>query len=445
MKPLYFLASTILLLTVDATPFGLYSHSPIIYKRSSHIKPSKEINGNFLHVTDIHLDSYYLPGSDPAKLCHRKSTDPSNNVAGIFGTPGSQCDSPSNLTTTSFDFMRESLQDIDFIVYTGDTARHDRDPDLLRTIDDVMTAHRITSLLFTQTYNLSKTLFIPTIGNNDVFAKDNVGPDNTIFQQLGILWSGLNLNLTDDFTTGGYFVQDIIPGKLQAISVNTIFFFTPNLEVGECKIKGSAGYLQIFWMQRVLRDARKNGYNVYIVGHVPPTDNSGAILYKSTCYEMYIDLLGSYGDVIVAQFYGHTNGTLSMIVEGPDSKFSLVTATNDTSKLTSTEMIKRKVVGTIFNAPSIIPVYNPSIRVYNYTIKSINHRTGTILDWTQYYADVSSEMNGPIKYAVEYIASKLFEVDSFDFSATSRVFTMLAKKKNIMEDYIRYMFVNSKK
>ncbi|KAL0097740.1 Metallo-dependent phosphatase-like protein [Phycomyces blakesleeanus] len=423
MKLAYIFTSIAAFLTVEAIPFGLYSYSPSIYKIKPRTEPSKAVNGNFLHVTDIHLDSYYLPGSDPATLCHRNGTDSTNNVAGIFGTPGSQCDSPATLIVDSFGFMKKELQNVDFILYTGDTARHDRDPDLLRTIED-----------------------IPTIGNNDVFKKDNVGPDNTIFQQLQVIWSGLNLNLTNDFLTGGYFVQDIIPEKLQAISVNTIFFFEPNLEIEECKVEGSPGYLHISWIQRVLRDARKSERSIYIVGHVPPKDNTGNILYKSTCYDMYINLLGSYSDVIVGQFYGHTNSdALSVIVEDDNSDFSLISATNDKSQLRSTEMVKRKVVGVLFNAPSIIPVYNPAIRVFSYTIKSANHRTGTILDWIQYYADISSKANEPIKYVVEYVASELFGVSSFDVSTTSRVFTKLAKKKNIMEDYIRYMFVSSQK
>ncbi|OAD79585.1 hypothetical protein PHYBLDRAFT_162642 [Phycomyces blakesleeanus NRRL 1555(-)] len=409
MKLAYIFTSIAAFLTVEAIPFGLYSYSPSIYKIKPRTEPSKAVNGNFLHVTDIHLDSYYLPGSDPATLCHRNGTDSTNNVAGIFGTPGSQCDSPATLIVDSFGFMKKELQNVDFILYTGDTARHDRDPDLLRTIEDVMTAHRVTALFFSQTYNLTKTRFIPTIGNNDVFKKDNVGPDNTIFQQLQVIWSGLNLNLTNDFLTGGYFVQDIIPEKLQAISVNTIFFFEPNLEIEECKVEGSPGYLHISWIQRVLRDARKSERSIYIVGHVPPKDNTGNILYKSTCYDMYINLLGSYSDVIVGQFYGHTNSdALSVIVEDDNSDFSLISATNDKSQLRSTEMVKRKVVGVLFNAPSIIPVYNPAIRVFSYTIKSANHRTGTILDWIQYYADISSKANEPIKYVVEYVASELF-------------------------------------
>jgi hypothetical protein len=38
--------------------------------------------------------------------------------------------------------MKETMQDIDFILYTGDTARHDRDKDMKRTESDVLEGHK---------------------------------------------------------------------------------------------------------------------------------------------------------------------------------------------------------------------------------------------------------------------------------------------------------------
>jgi hypothetical protein len=55
----------------------------------------------------------------------------------------------------SFKFMKESLQDIDFIIYTGDTARHDRDDKIGRSKSDVLDDHKTVVNYFKKTYDVS--------------------------------------------------------------------------------------------------------------------------------------------------------------------------------------------------------------------------------------------------------------------------------------------------
>jgi hypothetical protein len=109
------------------------------------LKRGSSLTGKFLHITgnyfttlkyihyylhraffvfaDIHIDPNYLEGADPNSYCHKHGKKRSKQ-AGKYGALGTQCDSPVPLVKATFDFLKKEIQDIDFIIYTGDTARH---------------------------------------------------------------------------------------------------------------------------------------------------------------------------------------------------------------------------------------------------------------------------------------------------------------------------------
>ncbi|KAJ3278668.1 Endopolyphosphatase, partial [Blyttiomyces sp. JEL0837] len=148
--------------------------------------------GKFIHITDIHIDSDYLNGSDPAQLCHRKNdTDATKNTAGMFGALGSQCDTPFPLLDASFNFMKtnDATKDVDFIIHTGDTARHDRDTLRVRTEAMVISDLQTVTAYFNKTFDLSRTRVFPTIGNNDPFGHNDEAPGpSTLLTNLTSIW-----------------------------------------------------------------------------------------------------------------------------------------------------------------------------------------------------------------------------------------------------------------
>ena len=105
------------------------------------LKRGNGLSGKFLHVTgmsdliqgkhtwysclllDIHLDPYYKEGADPKKYCHSHGKKRSKE-AGKYGALGTDCDSPQALVDATFKFLKNQINDIDFIIYTGDTVRH---------------------------------------------------------------------------------------------------------------------------------------------------------------------------------------------------------------------------------------------------------------------------------------------------------------------------------
>lgn len=129
----------------------------------------------------------------------------------------------------------------------------------------------------------------------------------TILEDLSELWKPLNLNLTSDFSNGGYFVQNIASGPM-IINLNSMYFFTDNTEVSDCDVAGSAGAEELTWLEGQLQEAQHSNKKAYLMSHVPPVDKSDT-LYKSQCYAKYVNLLGEYSGVIAAHLTGHTNGT----------------------------------------------------------------------------------------------------------------------------------------
>jgi len=79
----------------------------------------------------------------------------------------------------------------------------------------------------------------------------------------------------------------------------------------------------------VLKNAEKLNEVVYVLGHIPPGDNS----YLSECTKRYDAIVDRFSHIIKGQFYGHTH--------------------NDEFRTVSEYFDKTKVSGIIFTAPSL--------------------------------------------------------------------------------------------
>lgn len=165
---------------------------------------------------------------------------------------------------------------------------------------------------FNATFNLQTTKLFPTIGNLDTPIHDEIdlaSNDNTsdeMFTQLKGLWDPIGLNLTEQFSNGGMYVHTI-PGGPVIVSINSMYFFTKNPRVPDCNQPGSAGAMQLIWLETQLAAATADGRSVYIITHVPPVKNTTP-LYKAQCYVAYVNLLAKYSNTIAAHLTGHTNG-----------------------------------------------------------------------------------------------------------------------------------------
>ncbi|KAJ1979638.1 Endopolyphosphatase [Dimargaris verticillata] len=366
--------------------------------------------GQFLHITDIHVDANYQAGATIDSYCHRppKKSQRSKEIslAGHFGSPGTDCDSPVRLVDITFRWLsRYITKDIDFIVFTGDSSRHERDDRLPRKVDELILLNRYIASQFMSLVDPAITPVIHVIGNNDVEPHNILEPGpNPMLLGLYEAWKDfIPQDQHQLFLTMGYY-RYILPSdsRLSVLALNTQWFYKSNDAVGACRKSHHPGAQQLVWMAHHLDKARARGHHVYIAGHVAPEQND----YFSSCYKRYAQLVTEYADVIQGQFFGHNNKDhFYFLAEDSDSRrtrqYPTATADNDrvdsqrslafdshatssSSELSvarSRQSLMKELVrhykevwrarnttqfSVINVAPSIIPTYNPAFRVYHY-------------------------------------------------------------------------------
>ncbi|KAH8697378.1 Metallo-dependent phosphatase-like protein, partial [Talaromyces proteolyticus] len=288
---------------------------------------SRSLTGRFLHITDLHLDRFYKPGTstDENEACHHGEGD-----AGSFGSAGTDCDSPESLINETFAWIDKNLKDdIDFVVWTGDSARHDNDERIPRTENQVEEFNAVVVKKFEDVFRSGRnddpsgTLaipIVPNIGNNDVMPHNifEKGP-NRWTEILSKLWKPfIPEEQRHTFLQGGWFETEVIPNKLSVFSLNTLYFFDSNNAVDGCAQKSEPGYQQMEWLRVQLQLLRERGMKAILMGHVPPARSGDKQAWDETCWQKYTLWLRKYRDVVVVGLYGHMNIDHFMLQDSED-------------------------------------------------------------------------------------------------------------------------------
>ncbi|KIY49244.1 endopolyphosphatase [Fistulina hepatica ATCC 64428] len=327
-------------------------------------KQSPELKGRFLHITDMHPDPYYQPGTSVARACHRKKPKKKKNQSAYYGTPYEGCDSPFSLTNVTIDFLGTSWSsDIDFVIWTGDNARHDNDRKLPRTTAEIYGLNRAMVAAMEEAF-LSKGIpVIPSIGNNDVWRP------NSITLEYSSIWKKfIPFQYLQVFQRGGYYSVEVIPNHVAVISLNTMYFYDSNKAVGGCefKDKDDPGNLQLDWLDVQLQLFR--GRNMQ--------------------YVRYVELSLRFQDTILGHLFGHMNNDHFFFLEAneldppaPDSDDSEdntnVSAhtglyeglVSEFARIPPKKETKVNEYVVINVSPSVVPnPYLPSFRIFSYNI-----------------------------------------------------------------------------
>eukprot|EP00658_Telonema_sp_P-2_P077363 TRINITY_DN6977_c0_g1_i1.p1 TRINITY_DN6977_c0_g1~~TRINITY_DN6977_c0_g1_i1.p1 ORF type:complete len:450 (+),score=58.68 TRINITY_DN6977_c0_g1_i1:218-1567(+) len=376
----------------------------------------------FIQITDIHLDQLYKTGSLVNTTCHRlpatahparrvftlaggngaRSSEhhgarstvqvESTTVAGRFGVRGF-CDSPLALLQAAGEFLTgEQAGDYAFIVWTGDSARHDHDLPLVpRSWDEISSEiAQVTGVL-----NLSASAPVfPSIGNNDVCGTaggrvvnasdcqhDALAPGpNPVLANLSAIWGsflGPSGSVAQaDFETSGQYEMTAGTAleSLHVISLNTIVWLEINAaNPQDCDQPGApAGYLE--WFNATLaRVSQQPGHRALVIGHVPPSTAVGS---KAGCVRMLTEIVDHWQEIIVGHLYAHLHS---------DQYFPL-------------PVPGKQVAGVALVAPSVVPSYNSAIRVF-----SIDDASLELLGYEQYWMDVDvANAAGRVKWELEY-------------------------------------------
>lgn len=315
-------AAALLFPGVFSSPIHDASQRPIAAAEPDHTGPSvapplhvqpkqnRKLQGKFLHITDFHPDEFYKPhtSTDEGVACHRK-----NGPAGTYGAETTDCDSPLSLIDATLDWIRENVKDdIDFVIWTGDTARHDSDEKIPRNTSDVLGTNRLVSQKVVDTFSDNGQLtvpVIPTFGNND-FLPHNIfypGP-NKWLQAYSQIWHRfIPEEQRHSFGFGGWFEVEVIPNKLSVFSLNTMYFFDRNAGVDGCADPTEPGFKHLEWLSIQLQRLRDRGMKAILIGHVPPARTESKQNWDETCWQKYTLWLKQFRDVVTGAFYGHMN------------------------------------------------------------------------------------------------------------------------------------------
>ncbi len=268
-------------------------------------------------AADIHPDPFYKAYSSIDFACHGGT-----GTAGILGAEMSDCDSPIALVNATFQWIKDNLKDeIDFVVWTGDSARHDNDEDIPRTEREIVDLNRMVVHKFVEVFGKDDNLddpdptndfvvpIVPNFGNNDILPHNifEPGPNRWTRDYADIWRKFIPEAQRHSFARGGWFFTEVIPNKLAVFSLNTIYFFDSNTAVDGCDSKSEPGYEHMEWLRVQLQFLRERGMKAIITGHVPPARTTGKQSWDETCWQKYSLWMRQYRDVVVSGMFGHMN------------------------------------------------------------------------------------------------------------------------------------------
>ncbi|KAE8346576.1 hypothetical protein BDV24DRAFT_123035 [Aspergillus arachidicola] len=300
----------------DQQPLGnqLWRSNGDLYSidKSPGSSSSRGLTGRFLHITDLHPDSHYKTGRsvDEDDACHW-----GKGPAGYFGAEGSECDSPFTLINETFRWIEKNLKgDIDFVIWTGDSARHDNDERIPRTEEEVSAMNEIIAGKFIDTFKEGSSRtpsipIVPTLGNNDFMPHNifNEGPNRWTKKFVDIWAKFIPEHQRHTFVEGGWFTSEVVPNKLAVISLNTMYFFDSNSAVDGCSAKSQPGFEHMEWLRVQLQLLRSRDMKAILIGHVPPARSGSKRSWDETCWQKYTLWVQQYRDIIVGTAYGHMN------------------------------------------------------------------------------------------------------------------------------------------
>ncbi|SCV73688.1 BQ2448_6118 [Microbotryum intermedium] len=364
--------------------------------------PVVKLHGRFLHLTDMHPDPFYLFNSSEAASCHTHSPTKGSR-AGYWGTSVSDCDAPLTLLNSTFDWLEQHFKGkVDFVVWTGDNARHDIDTRFPRSLPEIYELNRYISSRMRQTFG-NKVPIVTSFGNNDVFPHNIMfgGPSAITSEFLKVWKHYIPEDHLHTFARGGYYSIEAIPNQLVLVSLNTLYFYENNKGVDGCpsfslkslsssfkkKKDDDPGTEELLWLEQQLLLARMRGMQVWLTGHVPPTKSN----YYEGCYSRYGELMLAYQDTILGGLFGHMNIDHFSIIQADDvlppphkpkknkkKKHDRVLHTTGSGAtlvnnllqqfqgLPKRKHLKEKDYSVININPSVIPTYLPAFRVWEY-------------------------------------------------------------------------------
>jgi len=273
----------------------------------------------------------------------------------------SDCDTPFSLVNATFQWIKDNLKDeIDFVIWTGDSARHDNDEDIPRTEKQIVDLNNMVVHKFVEVFGKDENLgdgdptndfvvpIVPNFGNNDILPHNifEPGPNRWTRDYADIWEKFIPEAQRHSFARGGWFFTEVIPNKLAVFSLNTIYFFDSNSAVDGCDAKTEPGYEHMEWLRVQLQFLRERGMKAIMIGHVPPARTDSKQSWDETCWQKYTLWMRQYRDVVISGMFGHMNIDHFMFQDTSELKYKI------RSELEEQEIGERNATDPMFSVQS---------------------------------------------------------------------------------------------
>jgi sphingomyelin phosphodiesterase len=331
-----------------------------------------------VHYSDIHVDPFYVTGSNAnctKPICCRdydNADDPGNNDDPTGPNGDHACDVPKSLEESMFAAIRETVKNPFVTLFTGDIVDHAvwNTTQPQNTIDIQDAYGRMTGM----------GAIYGTVGNHEqtpcnALQPTAVGTDAkwlyNLVSGLWTQWIGSDA-ATEEQSFGAY--SALVPNTaLRIISLNTNLYYTHNYWLYEKTMEDDPSG-QFVWLVDELSSAEAAGERVYIIGHMP--FGIGDCLHDPS--NRFDQIVNRYSDTIAGMFFGHTHKDEFEISYSDYESRSYANA-----------------VGFSYIMPSLTPTDGmPAFRVY-----SVDPVTFAVLDSTTYIADMTNpafQTTGPV-------------------------------------------------
>ena len=360
-------------------------------------------SGNFLHLTDMHLDPDYkvgapnkcLLGSTGLGCCRKYDVAITGSTpAGKWGDKG--CDLPFVLFNETLSWINTKFPDLDFVLYGGDTVGHH---DISQSKDKNIKTMNTASSWFYKYFG--HTQFIPNQGNHDTYPIDQTLPylETSIRKAIAEGWLPLiGYDNADMFTNNGFF-KTRISSTLHVISINSIDYDGHNI----FRKKTINGDNQDKWLNNSLTEIRNSGESAFILGHIFPTSGESTPVYN-TWLQSY---LLQFKDVIKGTFFGHSH----------NDEFRFYQKDGD-------------MAPPILVSPSLMADQrDPCFRIYNY-----DRDYNTLLDYRQYCVNLDiTNQQDQLQVYLDYTFSLEYGLPNITATSYKQLVALLNENDNAIK------------
>jgi sphingomyelin phosphodiesterase len=309
---------------------------------------------NFAQLTDVHLDLNYIVGA--ATSCSQppccRDSPLSSGGASAYGDYN--CDLP--LSTLQEATNELAKQNLDFIIWTGDSPAHD--PELTQA-QRSGSLSAVTQLLWSEFGTVVPVY--PIFGNSECYpdSQFNFSSSNPLPAQAASLWAQwIGTSAAASLKANGFYSVMHRNTNLKIVAINTLACDYENFWL-LANVSDPGG--NIAFLQSELEQAEANNQYVYIIGHVPPASEQCLSLWAMH----YQVLIRRYANIVRGQFFGHQH----------------------TDEFRITRDKENNPIGVQFLAPALdtYGYINPSFRIYRADFLS-----KSVLSFAQYRMNLNS-------------------------------------------------------